>query len=68
MCSLCVGVCVDVCGCVNACVRSGTGMQITLKPLPRMNASDRVRCAVGGWSKILYVPVTRKVILISIQK
>lgn len=59
MVSVCVGVYVGVC----ACIRAISCIHFPLYPLPREGATDRVRYAVGGWSKRLYVPVTRKVSL-----
>lgn len=64
-----VSVCVVMCCGVYKSVMSGSDFPIFSNPLPRVGMLARACCAVGGgWSKILYVLVTRKVILISIQK
>lgn len=57
-----VSVCADVCGVVFKSVMSVSDLPVFTNPLPRMGMHVRACCAVGGrGSKILYVPVTRKV-------
>lgn len=59
MVSVCVGEGVGV----RAFISASICIQYSSYPLPRVGMHASACCAVGGWSKRLYVPVTRKVIL-----